>query len=68
MFSKRRQKLSFRKIVKKKISFPDISEISPKRDITFHKETIENLKNRGNFPESCPCDYVRICYKNSCQV
>ena len=38
----------------KKISFADISEISPKRDITRHQETIENLKNRGNFPESCP--------------
>ena len=38
----------------KKISFTDMSEISPKRDITCHEETIENLENRGNFPESCP--------------
>ena len=65
---KKAAKIEFSKNCKKKKSFPDISEISPKRDITFHKETIENLKNRGNFPESCPRDYVRICYKNSCQV
>ena len=31
-----------------------MSEISPKRDIACHEETIENLENRGNFPESCP--------------
>ena len=53
MFSKWRQKIEFSKNYKK-ISFADISEISPKRDITCHWETIENLKNRGNFPESCP--------------
>ena len=38
----------------KKIRFVDISEISPERYITGHKETIESLKNRVNFPESCP--------------
>ena len=30
----------------KKISFADMSEISPKRDITCHMETIENLKKK----------------------
>ena len=44
----------------KKISFEDISEISPKRDITCHKETIENLKNRGSFPESCPLMHLSV--------
>ena len=44
----------------KKISFADISEISPKTEITCHQETIENLKNRGNFPESCP---LKLCYQ-----
>ena len=38
----------------KKIRFVDISEISPERYITGHKETIESLKNRVNFPDSCP--------------
>lgn len=38
----------------KKIRFVDISEISPERYITGHKETIESLKNWVNFPESCP--------------
>ena len=38
----------------KKIRFVDISEILPERYITGHKETIESLKNRVNFPESCP--------------
>ena len=42
----------------KKISFADISEISPKRDIKCHLETIENLKNSGNFPESCPLTII----------
>ena len=46
-------KSSFRKIIIKIYIY--ISEISTKRaDITCHKETIENLKNRGNFPESYP--------------
>ena len=38
----------------KKIRFVDLSEISPERYITGHKETIESLKNRVNFPDSCP--------------
>ena len=38
----------------KKIRFVDIAEISPERYITGHKETTESLKNRVNFPESCP--------------
>ena len=43
----------------KKIRFVDISEISPERYITGHKETIESLKNRVNFPESCPLNKRR---------
>ena len=42
----------------KKIRFVDISEISPERYITGHKETIESLKNRVNFPESCPLSHL----------
>ena len=41
----------------KKIRFVDISEILPERYITGHKETIESLKNRVNFPESCPLNF-----------
>ena len=45
----------------KKIRFVDISEISPERYITGHKETTESVKNRVNFPESCPLTgYSRI--------
>ena len=44
----------------KKIRFVDISEISPERYITGHKETIESLKNRVNFPDSCPLSFVLI--------
>ena len=41
----------------KKIRFVDIPEISPEWYITGHKETIESLKNRVNFPESCPLSF-----------
>ena len=44
----------------KKIRFVDISEISPERYITGHKETIESLKNRVNFPDSCPLNFIKF--------
>ena len=44
----------------KKIRFVDISEISPERYITGHKETIESLKNRVNFPDSCPLTFLKL--------
>ena len=48
----------------KKIRFVDISEISPERHITGHKETIESLKNRVNFPESCPLSQSEVSTDN----
>ena len=36
--------------------FADITVISSNEDVTYYKETIEKVKKRSNFPESCPLE------------